>query len=87
MLCGVIVKEMLHKSDHRRGYIVAHATNREGTKHTIRGLVEEVENLGTKSRVKYLELTGIEDYYCDTAKQILGTIIDHDKIEWIETKE
>jgi hypothetical protein len=77
------------QTNHRRGYISTTAIGKstyDGSKRTfsIRALVEEIENLGTRSRVRYLELTGIDKEYHEEAEQVMGTIIDHDRIEWIK---
>lgn len=83
-----LVDDMPSKSNHRRGYISTTAEPKSfGTTYRIRALIEEIENLGTKSRVKYLEVTGIDKCFHEQAKDVMGTIIDHNKIEWINPPE
>lgn len=74
------------KQKHRKGLITQRwvETDSKGdkTKHTTYAEVEEIENLGTLSRIKLINITGATQKCRDEAKEQMPEIIEQDKIEF-----
>ena len=77
------LEKKVKKSGPRRGTFVHDMIMPDKSKLTVRLFVEEVENLGKKSKIKYLEVAGIQEYYHDQVKHLIGTLIDQNKIDWL----
>lgn len=74
------------KAKNRRGVIKGNweETKKDGSKKHFNTYteVEELENLGTLSRIKIINITGAPDYIVDYAKKQIPEIIEQDKIEF-----
>ena len=88
IVVGIVLVSLIPTSiPGRRGIIHSKITENSRYIANVTALVEEVDNLGNKSIIKYIAIAGIDSYYNGYVKDIIGTVIDHDKIEWLPEKK